>query len=92
LHLANGKLYFELLEILSAAQNDLPFQGQKRLRSRRLRRIILDNECCFKILCWEMGLLLFSMKFNRFENFLLLLQKENANKHHVIAVSTKQTA
>jgi hypothetical protein len=29
LHLANGKLYFELLEILSAAQNDLPFQGEK---------------------------------------------------------------
>jgi len=27
--LANGKLYFELLEILSAAQNDLPFQGDK---------------------------------------------------------------
>jgi Txe/YoeB family toxin of Txe-Axe toxin-antitoxin module len=27
--LANGKLYFELLEILSAAQNDLPFQGEK---------------------------------------------------------------
>jgi len=29
LHLANGKLYFEQLEILSAAQNDLPFQGEK---------------------------------------------------------------
>jgi len=33
-------LYFEMLEILSAAQNDLPFQGQKHLRSRCFIRSI----------------------------------------------------
>ena len=67
MHLANGKLYFELLEILSASQNDLPFQGQKRLRSRRFKRIILDNECNFQILCREMVLPLFNMEFSQFE-------------------------
>jgi hypothetical protein len=39
-----------MLEILSASQNDLPFQGEKHLQSRCFRRVILDNERCFKIL------------------------------------------
>jgi len=47
LHLANGKLYFEMLEILSASQNDLPFQGEKPRRSWGFRRVILDNKCYF---------------------------------------------
>jgi len=40
---------FELLEILSAAQNDLPFQGEKHRRSWCFRKLILDNVCYFKI-------------------------------------------
>jgi hypothetical protein len=37
----NSKLCFELLEILSAAQNHLPLQGAgKRLQSRRFIKII----------------------------------------------------
>jgi len=70
LHLANGKLYFEMLEILSASQNDLPFQGQKHLRSRCFRRIILDNVCYFKILFWEMVLPLFRIEIQLFKSFL----------------------
>ena len=69
MHLANGKLYFELLEILSAAQNDLPFQGEKHRRSWGFRKIILDNECYTEILCREIDLPLFSMEFNRFVFF-----------------------
>jgi len=55
-----------MLEILSAAQNDLPFQGEKHLRSRCFRRIILENECYFKILCRDMVLQLFSIEILEF--------------------------
>jgi len=56
-----------MLEILSASQNDLPFQGEKHLQSRCFRRIILDNESYFKILRREMVLPLFIIEFGRFE-------------------------
>jgi len=55
-----------MLEILSASQNDLPFQGEKHRRSWCFRRVILDNEYCFEILCREMVLPLFSIGFGRF--------------------------
>jgi hypothetical protein len=39
-----SKLCFELLEILSAAQNHLPLQGaEKRLQSRRFIKILNGN-------------------------------------------------